>query len=152
MGYGSRGRKPVERASKIAHAEIIKNPQVQAYVRECVLPSTPDLVSLDSMVKTLGDVDTSAVTAVIAVDGGYTETYLREEYPSSSITFFTFGPLLFELADLRALDRSFSARFALTYSNQSGFGIIGVVYRVICSHVNILVCSRFCLICWAISV
>ena len=52
----------------------------------------------------LGDVDTSEVTAIIAVDGGYTETYVREEYPSASIAFFTFGPLLFELADLRALD------------------------------------------------
>ena len=105
MGYGSKGRKPIERASKIAHAEIIKNPDVQAYVRGCVVPSAPDLESLDSMIETLGDVDTSAVTAVIAVDGGYTETYVREEYPSSSIAFFTFGPLLFELADLRALDQ-----------------------------------------------
>ena len=56
------------------------------------------------MIETLGDVDTSAVTAVIAVDGGYTETYVREEYPSAVIAFFTFGPLLFEVADLRALD------------------------------------------------
>ena len=105
MGYGSKGRKPIERASKIAHAEIIKNPDVQAYVRRCVIPSAPDLESLDSMIETLGDVDTSTVTAVIAVDGGYTETYVREEYPSASIAFFTFGPLLFELADLRALDK-----------------------------------------------
>ena len=105
MGYGSKGRKPIERASRIAHAEIIKNPDVQAYVRQCVIPSAPDLESLDSMIETLGDVDTSTVTAVIAVDGGYTETYVREEYPSASIAFFTFGPLLFELADLRALDK-----------------------------------------------
>ncbi len=49
-------------------------------------------------------VDTSEVTAVIAIDGGYTETFVREEYPSACITFFTFGPLLFQLADLRALD------------------------------------------------
>jgi hypothetical protein len=51
------------------------------------------------------DVDTSEVSAVIAIDGGYTETYVREEYPSASIAFFNFGPLLFDLADLRALDR-----------------------------------------------
>jgi hypothetical protein len=42
--------------------------------------------------------------AVIASDGGYTETYVREEYPSASMAFFTFGPLLYELADLRVLD------------------------------------------------
>ena len=48
---------------------------------------------------------TSEVTAIVAIDGGYTETYVREEYPSASIAFFTFGPLLFELSDLRSLDR-----------------------------------------------
>lgn len=104
MGYGSKGRKPIERASKIAHVEIIKNPDVQAYVGECVLPSAPNPESLDSLLSQLGDVDTGSVSAVIAVDGGFTETYVREEYPSASIAFFTFGPLLFELADLRALD------------------------------------------------
>lgn len=104
MGYGSKGRKPIERASKIAHAEIIKSPDVQAYLGECVTPSASDLESLGSVIEKLGDVDTSEVTAVIAVDGGYTETYVREEYPSATIAFFTFGPLLFELADLRALD------------------------------------------------
>lgn len=79
MGYRSKGRKPIERASKIAHAQIIRNPDVQAYVRGCVLPSTPDGESLDSMVSLLGEADTSAVTAVVAMDGGYTETYLRED-------------------------------------------------------------------------
>lgn len=105
MGYGSKGRKPIERASKIAHVEIIKNPDVQAYIGQCVLPSAPNPESLDSMLELLGEVDTSTTTAVIAVDGGFTETYVREEYPSASIAFFTFGPLLFELADLRALDQ-----------------------------------------------
>ena len=105
MGYGSRGRKPIERASKIAHAEIIKNPDVRAYVQGCILPSAPEVESLTSMLEELREADTSAVTVVIAVDGGYTETYVREEYPSASIAFFTFGPLLFELADLRALDQ-----------------------------------------------
>jgi hypothetical protein len=104
VGYGSKGRKPIERASKIAHVEIIKNPDVHAYVGQCVLPSAPNPESLDSMLTQLGEVDTGAVSAVIAIDGGFTETYVREEYPSASITFFTFGPLLFELADLRALD------------------------------------------------
>lgn len=104
MGYGSKGRKPIERASKIAHVEIIKNPDVQAYVDQCVLPSAPNPESLDSLLAQLGDVDTGSVSAVIAIDGGFTESYVREEYPSASIAFFTFGPLLFELADLRALD------------------------------------------------
>lgn len=104
MGYASKGRKPIERASKIAHVEVIKNPDVQAYISKCVLPSAPDSASLDSMFTALGEVDTSEVSAVIAVDGGFTETFVREEYPSAAIAFFTFGPLLFELTDLRSLE------------------------------------------------
>lgn len=104
MGYSSKGRKPIERASKIAHVEVIKNPDVQAYISQCVLPSAPDPASLDSYLTPLGEVDTSEISAVIAIDGGFTETFVREEYPSAVIAFFTFGPLLFELSDLRALE------------------------------------------------
>jgi hypothetical protein len=104
VGYSSKGRKPIERASKIAHVEIIKNPEVQAYISQCVLPSPPDSASLSSLLRKAKDVDASEVTTVIAVDGGYTETFVREEYPSACIAFFTFGPLLFKLSDLRSLD------------------------------------------------
>ena len=104
MGYGTKGRKPIERASKIAHTEIIKNPEVQAYVRRCEIPTAtvPDL--LDCQIESLRESTASEVAAIVAVDGGFTETYVREDHPSASIAFFTFGPLLFELADLRALD------------------------------------------------
>lgn len=105
MGYHSRGRRPIERASKIAHGNIIKNPEVQAYVRRCVLPSSSTVEELDSMLEILEDVDTSEVTAVIALDGGFTHTYVRQEFPSATIAFFTFGPLLLELTHLRKLGR-----------------------------------------------
>lgn len=104
MGYSSKGRKPIERASKIAHTEIIKNPDVQAYIGQCVLPSSPEPESIAAMLTDLGKVDVSEISAVIAIDGGYTETFVREGYPSACITFFTFGPLLFSLSDLRDLD------------------------------------------------
>lgn len=104
MGYASKGRKPIERASKIAHIEVIKNPDVQAYISKCILPSAPEPNLLDPYLKALDDIDTTEVSAVIAVDGGFTETFVREEYPSAAIAFFTFGPLLFQLADLRAMD------------------------------------------------
>lgn len=104
MGYSTKGRKPIERASKIAHIEIIKNADVQAYIAQCILPSPPDSTSLSSLLRDAKDVDVSEVTTVIAVDGGYTETFVREEYPSACVAFFTFGPLLFKLSDLRSLD------------------------------------------------
>jgi hypothetical protein len=52
----------------------------------------------------LQSLQSTEVTAVIAIDGGYTETFVREEFPSASIVFFTFGPLFFKLSDLRSLD------------------------------------------------
>lgn len=104
MGYSTKGRKPIERASKIAHIEIIKNVAVEAYISQCVLPSPPNPDSLSSLLQDAKDVDASEITTVIAIDGGYTETFVREEYPSACIAFFTFGPLLFKLSDLRGLD------------------------------------------------
>jgi hypothetical protein len=44
------------------------------------------------------------INAVIAIDGGYREAFVREEFPSATITFFTFGPLFFRLSDLQMLD------------------------------------------------
>lgn len=105
MAYASRGRKPIERASKIAHGEIINNPDVVAYLKGCALPSTPQAVEFSSHLSPAPQGDTAPVRAVVAIDGGFTETYVREEFPSASITFFTFGPLLFKLSDLRHLDR-----------------------------------------------
>lgn len=104
MGYSTKGRKPIERASKIAHIEIIKNADVQAYIAQCILPGPPDGGALSSLLRDVKEVEASEVTTVIAVDGGYTETFVREEYPSACVAFFTFGPLLFKLSDLRSLD------------------------------------------------
>jgi hypothetical protein len=104
MAYSSKGRKPMERASKIGHVEVINNPDVQRYVSQCVLPSAPPGGSLGGQLHELEEADTSEIIAVIAIDGGYTETFVRDAYPSACLTFFSFGPVLFELADLRALD------------------------------------------------
>lgn len=104
MGYAQvKGRKPFERASKIAHSEILNNPDVQAFVEGCTVPSEPDGGDLESLQKPLPRV-ASRIETVIAVDGGMSEAAIRKEFPSASITFMTFGPLLLELKDLGALD------------------------------------------------
>jgi NurA domain len=104
MGYSSKGRKPIERASKIAHGEIINNPDVVAYLQACTLPSAPEPFDIRHFIHPASEVDVHSIRAVIAIDGGFTETYVREEFPSASLTFFTFGPLFFRLSDLRVLD------------------------------------------------
>lgn len=106
MGYAStRGRKPFERASKISHAEIINNEKVQAYLNGCAIPQAADAATLADRVVAVPPPVDSKIRVVVAIDGGFTETPVRREFPSASIAFFTFGPLLFKLEDLEALDR-----------------------------------------------
>src|ERR1700732_5280330 len=103
MGYAQfKGRKPFERASKIAHSEILNNPDVQAFVEGCTVPSEPEGGDLENLQTPLPK-PAPRIVAVIAVDGGMTEAAVRRKFPSASITFMTFGPLLLDLKDLAAL-------------------------------------------------
>jgi len=105
MAYSQiRGRRPFEKASKIAHTEIIKNPLVQAFVGECTLPSAPPSEDIESKLQSIPP-SSGKITSIIAIDGGSTETYVREEYPTASIAFLTLGPLLLNLSDLSEVDR-----------------------------------------------
>lgn len=105
MGYGKiQGRKPFERASKIAHTEILNNPDVSEFVSGCTLPSAPPGAQLVSLQQPL-PATKRRVTTVIAVDGGMTEVSVRKEFPSASVAFLTFGPLMLDLTDLEELDR-----------------------------------------------
>ncbi len=105
MAYSQvKGRRPFERASKIAHSEILNNPTVQAFVRGCTLPAAPPGDALPSLLQQLPKGD-ERITTVIAVDGGSTEVPVRKEFPSAAIAFITFGPLLLSLHDLAEVDK-----------------------------------------------
>jgi hypothetical protein len=105
MGYSqTKGRRPFERASKIAHTEILNNIVVQEFVNGCVLPAAPDGSSLSDRLQQLPS-GSGRVKTVIAIDGGMTEVAVRKEFPSASIAFMTFGPLLMSLTDLAEVDR-----------------------------------------------
>lgn len=105
MAYTSlRGRKPVERASKISHTEIINSPEVKELLGKCAIPKPAESAILDGLAQGVPPLIEQRIRHVVAVDGGYRETSVREDFPSAAITFFTFGPLLFKLADLRELD------------------------------------------------
>jgi len=106
MGYSqSKGRKPFERASKIAHTHILNAPDVQKFIETCVLPAPPDADDLATLQQPLPKAERQ-IQHVIAVDGGMTEVSVRKEFPSASITFMTFGPLTLSLDDLAGLDAS----------------------------------------------
>ncbi len=106
MAYTSlRGRKPLERASKISHTEIINNPEVKDLLGKCAVPKPAESAILADLAQRVPSPLEERIRHVVAVDGGYRETSVREDFPSAAITFFTFGPLLFKLADLRELDK-----------------------------------------------
>jgi hypothetical protein len=98
-----RGRRPYERASKIAHTEIINNPLVQDFIAGCTLPAPPPPAAIKDLVVPVHEIP-NHLSTVIAIDGGLTETVVRDEYPSASFAFMTMGPLLLNISDLDDLD------------------------------------------------
>ena len=105
MAYVSRGRRPIERASKLGQAEIINDPDVQAVLGGWELPSAPGTHDISPYIHPAPTAPSSPIRIVIAIDGGFTETFIKEDFPSVSLTFFRFGPLLLKIDDLRHLDR-----------------------------------------------
>ena len=104
MAYNQiKGRKPFERASKIAHTHVLNNPDVQAFVNSCTLPSTPKKAHLEEFQKPIPKAE-CRVKHIIAIDGGVTEVSVRKEFPSAALAFMTFGPLMLSLCDLKELE------------------------------------------------
>ena len=110
MGYASKyGRRPPEFASKASHHEIIKDEDVQGFLKKCKLPSTAAEIDLASMTMIpVEDPDPNPIAHIVAVDGGYTDVFVRPEFPSARIAFFQFGVLMFRVS---ALDKLAESRF-----------------------------------------
>ena len=66
------GGKPIERASKIAHAEIINNPAVQAFLEGCRSCSRPSTTIVAALVHAVPADSSSASRRSSPIDGGYT--------------------------------------------------------------------------------
>ncbi len=107
MAYGSvHSRKPIERASKISHAEVINNPDVQAFLEGCDIPHPAEQGSLADLVTAIPEPTERRIRFVVAIDGGSTEVPVQQRFPSATVTFFNFGPLLLDLRDLADLNAS----------------------------------------------
>lgn len=103
MAYISQGRRPMERASKISHAQLIANPTVAEFLGRCAMPAPADPAVVANAAVAI-DTPEPEVRVVVAVDGSYSTAPVRNDYPSASITFFSFGALLFKLDALAELD------------------------------------------------
>jgi len=105
MGYVSRsGRRPAENASKSSHSYIINDPVVVDFIGKCDLPKQASDIKLHNHhIVEIDEVIKNPINHVIAIDGGYSEVYVKREFPSSTITFFQFGALVFNVSDLNEI-------------------------------------------------
>lgn len=93
--------KPFERASKTAHTNIINDSEVQSFLAKCkVPPYQEDVDDSDMSVHMLVEPIENPIKNIIAIDGGYTNVFVKEDFPSSTIAFFQFGALFFKHQDL----------------------------------------------------
>lgn len=105
MSYTSRkGRRPSEYASKSSHTHIINDPEVTTFLDNCNYPKDSEEILIDPTkiheVKTPSNIP---IRNIVAIDGGRTTVSVKNEFPSSTITFYQFGALYFSLEDLENL-------------------------------------------------
>lgn len=107
MAYSSDGPRPFERASKAAHGNIIKNEYVKDFLSECEMPRTKDdLKDFDFDFSEVLEFDRNPIKHIIAIDGGSSQIAVRERFPSTVITFYQFGALIFNTEDLEHISES----------------------------------------------
>lgn len=107
MSYGSKtGKRPIESASKISHAHIVRDKDVKEFISHC---SAPGVITDDSSMawQRFESQDApSSISHIIAVDGSYSEIPLDVNARGNSIAFFQFGALIFSIKDLESIDKS----------------------------------------------
>lgn len=107
MAYSSNGPKPFERASKASHGHIIKNIYLQDFLSKCEMPKgRNDFLDFKFDFTEILDIDVNPIKHIIAIDGGSTQVAVRERFPSTIITFYQFGALIFNTDDLDEISES----------------------------------------------
>lgn len=104
MAY-KKGKRPAEYASRSSHSQIIKDESVQSFLKNGLIPQKVQVVNLtDSISFFLKPIKKNPIESIIAIDGGYREIPVQDEFPSSTICFFQFGALIFSVDDLEKLE------------------------------------------------
>ncbi|WP_041607049.1 hypothetical protein [Halanaerobium praevalens] len=90
MGYNSsRGKRPIEYASKASHSQIINNKNVKELIKKLNLPKGRQEFNLaDDLVIDVLEKDINKIKTVFTVDGGYTDVSVKDDFPSAMIAFF----------------------------------------------------------------
>ncbi|ABY33961.1 MAG TPA: hypothetical protein DEF43_17290 [Chloroflexus aurantiacus] len=96
-----------ERASKTAHADFIKNPEVQSFLNSCEYLTQPDEAEAQHLICDFKPPPHAAqanpVELVLAIDGSNYEAALDDEIPSTRLGYLKVGAILFSLKDVSKL-------------------------------------------------
>ena len=104
MAY-KQGKRPAEYASKSSHSQIIKDASVQSFLENGQIPQKAQNVNLAESISLLfKPVKNNPIEHIVAIDGGYEEIAVQDDFPSSTICFFQFGALIFAVDDLEQLE------------------------------------------------
>lgn len=104
MAY-KQGKRPAEYASKSSHSQIIKDASVQSFLENGQIPQKAQNVNLaESISLFFKPVKNNPIEHIVAIDGGYEEIAVQDDFPSSTICFFQFGALIFSVDDLEQLE------------------------------------------------
>lgn len=96
----------MEYASKSSHGHIIKNEFVVEFLKKCEMPKTAeDLKNISFNFIEIKKKEENTIKNIIAIDGGYTEVPVKGRFPSTKITFFQFGSLIFNTGDLEKISK-----------------------------------------------
>lgn len=104
MAY-KQGKRPAENASKSSHSQIIKDTSVQSFIENGQIPQKAQNVNLSESISLFfKPVKNNPIEHIVAIDGGYEEIAVQDDFPSSTICFFQFGALIFSVDDLEQLE------------------------------------------------
>lgn len=93
-----------QRSGSIAHSYIINNEDVQKYLKNCIIPIEAEDVDLNmNLIHNIEFTEENSIEHIVATDGEKTTIPVKKSFPSSLITFFQFGSLLINQADLKAM-------------------------------------------------
>lgn len=96
-----------EKASKVSHLDIIKNPEVKSFLKDCnyiTPPKDRDVAEIKSYFKTPPNLkDESLPEIVIGIDGSNYESSIDDKLPSSKIGYIKIGSLLINLKHFKSL-------------------------------------------------
>jgi len=99
-----------------SHSFIINDKDVSDFLAQCEYPKSRDQVTLnDALIVDINYTLVNQIEHIITVDAGYTTIPVKKTFPSSLITFFQFGTLLLNTADLDGLSaQPFISRESMT--------------------------------------